>query len=176
MKWTFGSALQVVCVSTALSLLMVTSDIVRAQAVKLTAIERLGKHLFFDSNLSVPKGRQSCASCHDPASGWTFPDSTVNSGPVVAPGAIAKRMGTLRTPPNAYASAIPVFQPCADGGFDGGRFCGGAFHDGRAEGHGATGVAALGDLNVSETVTEEDLPASVREQYSTFSALWRIRP
>lgn len=168
MKTLTRTALPVILTAAALALLTRPVAMARAQAPELTAIERLGKHLFFDSNLSVPKGRQSCASCHDPASGWTFPDSTVNSGPVVAPGAIAKRMGKVRTPPNAYAAAIPVFQPCADGGFDGGRFCGGAFHDGRAEGHGAVHRAALGDLNVSETVTAEDLPVSVRDTYSIF--------
>src|SRR5687768_9732468 len=44
-----------------------------ADHVELTAIEDLGKHVFFDDRLSTPRNEQSCASCHEPAVGWTLP-------------------------------------------------------------------------------------------------------
>ena len=36
----------------------------------LSVKEQLGKSIFFDKQLSL-KRNQSCASCHDPAAGWT---------------------------------------------------------------------------------------------------------
>ena len=44
-----------------------------SDAGALTAIEELGKNVFFDTNLSRPRGKQACASCHDPARGWVLP-------------------------------------------------------------------------------------------------------
>ena len=38
-----------------------------ATAAPLTAIERLGKAIFFDKNLSI-NGNQACAACHSPES------------------------------------------------------------------------------------------------------------
>src|SRR5690349_5103715 len=43
----------------------------------LTPEASLGRELFFDTSLSNPAG-QSCASCHAPSAGFTFPDSHVN--------------------------------------------------------------------------------------------------
>ena len=43
---------------------------VTAQAPVLTPTEQLGKAIFFDQNLSM-NSNQSCATCHDPAAGWT---------------------------------------------------------------------------------------------------------
>ena len=45
----------------------------------LTRNEQLGKSIFFDLNLSINQN-QSCATCHDPAWGWTGPDSEINAG------------------------------------------------------------------------------------------------
>lgn len=49
-----------------------------AEDIQLSAIEQVGKHLFFDKNLSDPKG-QSCATCHNPVAGWTGESSEVNA-------------------------------------------------------------------------------------------------
>ncbi|MEH6584775.1 MAG: cytochrome c peroxidase [Halioglobus sp.] len=143
------------------------------QPPELTALEELGKHAFFDTTLSKPKG-QGCVSCHDPASGWTFPDSVVNDGPVVAPGAIWHRSGGIKTPGNSYISSAPVFQRCSEifggnrGAPAGGRYCGGMFWDGRAEGYGKEGWAPKADGALSDTVTPADLPESVREAYTEY--------
>ncbi len=64
----------------------------------------LGRKLFFDANLSVPAG-QSCASCHDPASGFADPDVTQSTP--VSEGAVAGRFGNRNAPTAAYASFIP---------------------------------------------------------------------
>ncbi len=44
----------------------------------LSVKKQLGKSIFFDKQLSL-KRNQSCASCHDPAAGWTGPDAAVNA-------------------------------------------------------------------------------------------------
>ena len=40
---------------------------------RLSSKARLGRALFFDTNLSTPPG-QSCGSCHDPKAMFTDPD------------------------------------------------------------------------------------------------------
>jgi cytochrome c peroxidase len=99
-----------------------------AQGSGLTAKETLGKMLFFDTNLSSPKG-QACASCHGPGWGFTGPDSTVNATTAVFPGAIPERFGNRKPPTAAYAFG-PVLH------FDDveGLWIGGTFWDGRAAG------------------------------------------
>lgn len=67
-------------------LVMLTSAWITS-ANALTPTEELGKKLFFDENLSTPPG-QSCAACHDPEAGFTGPDSVINDGGAVYPGAI----------------------------------------------------------------------------------------
>ena len=139
----------------------------------LTDLEQLGRHVFFDERFSVPEG-QACASCHDPAVGFVFPDPAVNFGQVGAPGAVEGAVGTIKTPSNAYASFAPAFLPCSEvyggnrGAPPGGRHCGGMFWDGRAEGHGRMGANPRGDGALSETITADYLPPSVREAYSVF--------
>ena len=141
---------------------------------ELTELEQLGKHVFFDTKLSKPK-TEGCVSCHDPAWGWTFPDSTVNEFQVVAPGALHSAVGGIKTPANAYAGGFArVFGLCEDDS-DPDEVCGGMFWDGRAEGHGKTDTPPLadvvnlatGELNVSDTITEEDLPEG-KEEYAEF--------
>ena len=73
------------------------------------ALELLGKHVFFDTSLSTPGNNQACASCHDPAKGWILPNSEINRTIVVAPGAKRRRLGSIKTPMNAYASFSPPF-------------------------------------------------------------------
>ena len=93
----------------------------------LTPQEELGKLLFFDTNLSTPAG-QACAACHGPASGWTGPDAAINAGGAVYEGAFAGRFGNRKPPASAYAGDSPVLY------YDGEKWVGGMFWDGRATG------------------------------------------
>ena len=47
-------------------------------APNVDALVLLGKNFFFDKQLSTPRGKQACASCHDPKVGWTLPLSNIN--------------------------------------------------------------------------------------------------
>jgi cytochrome c peroxidase len=114
----------VVCVG----LLMVALVVAAAADSQLTAGEQLGKAIFFDENLSL-NGNQSCASCHDPAWGWTGPDSDVNAAGAVYEGSISDAFGDRRPPSAAYATQSPIFHQDKKG-----LFVGGNFWDGRATG------------------------------------------
>ena len=72
-----------------------------ASADNLTPIEALGKKIFFDQTLSV-NSNQSCATCHAPEAGFSGPDSDLNSGKAVYPGAISTRFGNRKPPTAAY--------------------------------------------------------------------------
>jgi len=106
-----------------------TLVVVPATAQALTPLEQLGKALFFDSNLSTPPG-QSCAACHAPATGFTGPDSAINAGQAVYPGAVHQRAGNRKPPTAAYGGDSPVLY------FDESEelWIGGMFWDGRATG------------------------------------------
>ena len=93
-----------------------------------TPNEALGKLIFFDANLSRNLN-QSCASCHDPAWGWTGPNATINAAGAVYEGSIAGRFGDRKPPSSAYATISPVFHQERSG-----LFVGGNFWDGRATG------------------------------------------
>ncbi len=94
----------------------------------LTPAEELGKSIFFDTRLSI-NNNQSCASCHDPAAGWTGPISAINAAGAVYEGSIPGRFGNRKPPSSAYATLSPVLY------FDKkGAFIGGNFWDGRATG------------------------------------------
>ena len=95
----------------------------------LTDLERLGKSLYFDTSLSEPAG-QSCATCHDPAVGWTGPKADINRGGAVYPGAVHDRFGNRKPPSAAYATPSPVLHFDAEEKL----FIGGNFWDGRATG------------------------------------------
>ena len=86
--------------------------------------EELGKLIFFDEDLSVPKG-QSCASCHDPEFGFADPDQSR----AVSQGAIPVRFGNRNSPTAAYAAYSPDF----DYNESEGMYIGGQFWDGRAD-------------------------------------------
>jgi cytochrome c peroxidase len=92
----------------------------------LEDMEQLGNQLFFDKNLSHPRGRQSCASCHDPKAGFTAPSRAVNLLGSVMPGAMPFRFGPRKPPTATYATMS------AD--FDINGPSGGTFWDGRATG------------------------------------------
>lgn len=93
---------------------------VLAVAQPFTPMEQLGQALFFDEGLSEPAG-QSCASCHDPATGFAEPDQSLP----VSEGVIPGRFGTRNAPAAAYAVFFPEFT------FKSGVM-GGQFWDGRA--------------------------------------------
>lgn len=88
-----------------------------------SAMERLGKLLFEDVNLSDPPG-QSCATCHAMGAGFADPD---RSAPT-SKGVRAGLFGDRNTPSAAYMAFSPKFQ------FDEAEehYVGGQFWDGRA--------------------------------------------
>ena len=93
----------------------------------LTPQEELGKKLFFDTNLSTPPG-QACAACHGPAVGYTGPDAAINAAGAVYEGAVPGRFGNRKPPAAAYAGDSPILH------WDGTKWVGGMFWDGRATG------------------------------------------
>lgn len=100
-----------------------------AWAGTLTPIEQLGKNIFFD-RLSADPRWMSCATCHDPAFGWTGPVAGVNIHGAVYRGAEPQRFGDRKPPSSAYAPFSPNFH------YDevAGEFFGGNLWDGRATG------------------------------------------
>jgi cytochrome c peroxidase len=98
------------------------------KTIILTEIERLGKQLFFDENLSDPGG-QSCAACHGPEVGWTGPIEGFNKTVSVYEGALKGRFGNRKPPSAAYAGDSPKLHIDREGNFEGGMFW-----DGRATG------------------------------------------
>jgi cytochrome c peroxidase len=86
-------------------------------------VESVGKLIFFDTDLSVPRG-QACVSCHDPEAGFADPNPALP----VSRGADVTLFGDRNAPSAAYASFIPTR------GYDAtlGTFVGGQFWDGRA--------------------------------------------
>lgn len=111
------------------SILAIFTLTVGIAGAELTAVEELGKALMFDSNLSTPPG-QSCAACHAPETGFTGPDSVINAGPAVYPGAVHQRAGNRKPPTAAYGGDSPVLYYDEDEGL----WVGGMFWDGRATG------------------------------------------
>jgi cytochrome c peroxidase len=110
-----------------LSVVLVVGVFWIASAVSLTKQEQLGRHLFFDTNLSTPSG-QSCAVCHAPDVGWTGPDEDINEAGAVYEGAVVGRFGNRKPPASAYAGDSPILY------YDGEKWVGGMFWDGRATG------------------------------------------
>ena len=139
-------------------------------APDVKALEELGKRVFFDP-ISRPRGRQACASCHDPGTGWTGPNSRVNATIVANPGAAFHAIrrfggrftrfdaiGTLKPPTAANAALVPVYK---EGGCNGGPFvpdkCGGVFWNGRAEGVGKNGDSSPLEAGGTDTITPDDV-------------------
>jgi len=91
-------------------------------------IVTLGKAIFFDTDLSRPRG-QSCASCHDPAAGFADPNHLA-----VSNGAIPSRVGNRNAQSIAYAMFSPelYFDPTTTPAIPEGKYVGGLFWDGRA--------------------------------------------
>lgn len=101
-----------------------------SSAQALTAKEKVGRSLFFDTNLSEPAG-QACAACHGSNVGWTGPDASVNQTGAVYPGALAPRFGNRKPPAAAYAGNSPLlhYVDSTTG------WVGGMFWDGRKTGY-----------------------------------------
>jgi cytochrome c peroxidase len=95
----------------------------------LTPNEQLGKALFFDKNLSK-NGNQSCATCHDPAAGYTGPVSAINAHGAVYPGSDPTLSGNRKPPSAAYAGDSQPLHFDANSK----AWSGGMFWDGRAAG------------------------------------------
>jgi cytochrome c peroxidase len=112
-----------------LGAIVLTTCVGTVVAADLTPLEMLGKHLFFDENLSTPPG-QSCAACHAPEVGFTGPTSEVNAHPAVYEGAIHGRFGNRKPPTAAYAGDSPILYFDEDEEL----WIGGMFWDGRATG------------------------------------------
>ncbi len=108
--------------------LLLSSLIAQSAPPKLSAIEELGKRLFFDRDLSSPAG-QDCAACHAPSVGFTGPDERANKAAGVYEGAVKGRFGNRKPPAAAYAGGSPKLHLN-----EAGEFVGGMFWDGRATG------------------------------------------
>ena len=110
----------------AAAILLVVAAAASAQG-SLTDQEQLGKNLFFDTNLSL-NANQSCAVCHAPNVGWTGPDQEINAHGAVYEGSIPGAFGDRKPPASAYAGDSPILY------WDGEKWVGGMFWDGRATG------------------------------------------
>jgi len=94
----------------------------------LTSQQLLGQSIFLDTSLSTPDG-QSCASCHDPGTGWADARNVLDpfNGPT-SEGVVAGRFGRRNSPAVTYGDFAPPFH------FDvlTGMYVGGRYWDGRA--------------------------------------------
>lgn len=75
-----------------------------AAYARAAAIADLGRTLFFDPALSA-SGRMACATCHDPAHGFSAP----NPLPVQLGGRDLRRPGTRAVPTLMYGQSVPAF-------------------------------------------------------------------
>lgn len=100
-----------------------------AKRPALSEMEKLGKLLFFDPNLSA-NNNQSCATCHAPEAGYVGADPAVNLNGAVYPGSFPDRFGDRKPPTSAYAGDSPVLYFDEEEGL----WIGGMFWDGRATG------------------------------------------
>lgn len=165
------SYLHVRSCSIAVAFVAVIGLIASQSAAPLDPLEELGKQLFFDEALSTPPG-QSCATCHDPATGFSGPDSLINLELSVYPGAVHRRFGNRKPPTSAYGSESPVLHYDQDEEV----WVGGMFWDGRATGW------TLGDplaeqaqgpfLNPLEQNNPNAKLVCVKVQHSPYAALF----
>jgi cytochrome c peroxidase len=74
----------------------------------LSAREKVGEAIFFDPALSDPPGT-SCASCHDPALGFSGGDESHRSASGVAQGSRPGHFARRNTPSVMYLKYVPPF-------------------------------------------------------------------
>jgi cytochrome c peroxidase len=134
----------------------------------LTLIEQLGRAIFFDKTLSLNED-QSCASCHDPAAGWTGPTSKINAGGAVYEGSVPEAFGDRKPPSAAYATQSPILSVDQNG-----RFTGGNFWDGRATGETLGNPAAEQAQGPFLNPKEHALPDSACVVYRVCSASYPV--
>lgn len=117
------------------------------------AMASLGKLIFHDRTLSLNKN-QSCASCHDAASGFSPPNDDLDANGGVMPGSARDRFGSRKPPSTAYATHSPVLR------FDetDSVWVGGGFWDGRATGRRLRSPAAEQALEPFVNPVEQALP------------------
>lgn len=140
----------------------------------LTPKEALGKALFFDARLSQPAG-QSCASCHDPRTGWMGPTENL-AGPYE--GAVKGRFGNRKPPTAAYAGWTPKLHRDGEG-----KYVGGLFWDGRATGHKREILAEQAEgpfLNPLEQALPDRKALAERVRRAPYAAdfarVWKLQP
>jgi len=95
----------------------------------MTKIERLGKMLFLDKQLSL-NNNQSCATCHAAEFGFTGPKGKINEHGAVYPGSDPTKFGDRKPPTSAYGGESPLLYYNVDDEV----WMGGMFWDGRATG------------------------------------------
>ena len=125
--------------ATLLFLFIYSFSLITADAIDLGYIlnnenlQKVGKNMFFDKNLSTPPG-QSCAECHGPEVGWTGQDEELNKAGAIYSGAVRTPFVNRKPTTVAYATTSPFFQhiEIVDGKPT--QFLGGNFWDGRATG------------------------------------------
>jgi len=145
-----------------------------AHGQALSPKEALGKAIFFDTRYSEPQG-QSCASCHDPRTGWTSPETRLG-GPME--GAIPTRFGNRKPPTVAYAGWTPKLHRDEEG-----TYAGGLFWDGRATGHARDPLAEQAEAPFLNPL-EQNLPnrralvAKLRTApyAEAFRKVWKLAP
>lgn len=104
------------------------SPAVAKSGPKLPDMEKLGKYLFKDKNLSY-NGTQSCQTCHHPFAGFADRENQINPYVnVVSTGADGVSKGGRNAPSAAYAGFSPKLSNTD------GDWVGGLFWDGRADG------------------------------------------
>ncbi|MGD2123661.1 MAG: cytochrome c peroxidase [Gemmatimonadota bacterium] len=140
-------------------------------AQTLSPMEALGEAVYFDKTLSLHRN-QSCASCHDPAFGFSGPNPGVNLRGAVYMGSVKNRFGNRRPPSAAYATQSPVLH------FDAGDdvWVGGNFWDGRATGETLGFPAAEQALGPFLNPVEQALPDEICVLYriarGPYADLW----
>jgi cytochrome c peroxidase len=128
----------------------------------LSALQFLGKYIFFDEGISSPP-RQGCVSCHDPEYGGTLGIAGVNLQQVGATGADPHTGGGRKPPTNTYATKIPPFNL----GFP---IRGGNFWDGRSVGFEGdlTGLDTETEVIGPECIDSANLGDDLKNLYRTF--------
>ncbi|MDO9139064.1 MAG: cytochrome c peroxidase, partial [Methylobacter sp.] len=139
-----------------------TTQLSNGEVSQLTPVQQLGKHIFFDKNLSSPVG-QSCASCHDPKAAFSEPDLNTP----VSNGAVEGRTGTRNTPLISYTAFSPVFH------FDNEEslYFGGQFLDGRAAN--LTEQAKKPFLNVDEMNNRDEAEVVDKLRLAAYANLFK---